>query len=43
MVNYKIIKYCIICRKRFVVNKGESKKRYCEDCVKKMQEDKDEE
>ena len=36
MVDYKIIKYCRLCRKRFVVNKGESKKNYCDDCQLKI-------
>jgi len=36
MVDYKIIKYCKLCNKRFVVNKGESKKKYCEDCQLKV-------
>ena len=34
MIEYKIIKYCRRCRKRFVVNKGESKKNYCDPCQK---------
>ncbi|MBN2454118.1 hypothetical protein JXB11_01080 [Candidatus Woesearchaeota archaeon] len=36
MADYNIIKYCRACRKRFVVNKGESKKNYCNGCQIKM-------
>jgi len=36
MADYKIVKYCRLCKKRFVVNKGESKKRYCDDCQLKI-------
>ena len=36
MADYRIIKYCRLCKKRFVVNKGESKKNYCDDCQLKM-------
>jgi hypothetical protein len=32
MVEYKIIKYCRSCKKRFVVNKGEAKIYLCKDC-----------
>ncbi len=32
MVDYKIVKYCRLCKKRFVVNKGESKRYYCDEC-----------
>lgn len=32
MVDYKIVKYCRLCKKRFVVSKGESRKNYCDKC-----------
>ncbi|MFH1641788.1 MAG: hypothetical protein ABIC04_02720 [Nanoarchaeota archaeon] len=32
MVDYKIVKFCRRCKKRFVVSKAESKKNYCDDC-----------
>lgn len=32
MIDYKIVKYCRLCKRRFVVAKGESKKIYCKDC-----------
>ena len=32
MVEYNIVKYCRLCKKRFVVNRGESKKNLCNDC-----------
>ena len=35
MVEYKIVKFCRICRKRFVVQKGESKRNCCDDCQPK--------
>jgi hypothetical protein len=41
MIDYKIIKYCILCRKRFVVRKGESKIRYCEECQKKLDKERE--
>lgn len=36
MVEYKIIKFCRMCRKRFVVDRTESKKIYCDDCQVKF-------
>jgi len=36
MIDYKIIKYCRICRKRYVVMKGEAKKIFCVECQKKL-------
>lgn len=36
MVDYKIVKYCRMCKKRFVVRKGESKINYCEECQSKF-------
>ena len=37
MITYRIVKYCRSCRKRYLVNKGESKKNYCDDCHDKVQ------
>ncbi len=34
MVDYNIVKFCRACRKRFVVNKGENGKHYCDKCQK---------
>ena len=34
MPDYKIVKYCRACKKRFVVSKGESKENYCDECKK---------
>ncbi len=45
MADYNLVKYCRLCRIRFVVNKSESKKNYCDDCQLKMkneQKDSDE-
>ena len=35
MVDYRIVKFCRGCSKRFVVNKGESKRYFCDECEKK--------
>lgn len=34
MVEYKIVKYCKLCKKRFVVDKKEARKFYCDKCQK---------
>ena len=34
MVDYKLVKYCKLCKKRFVVDKNESRKFYCDKCQK---------
>ena len=42
MSDYRIVKYCRMCKKRYLVNKGESRKNYCDDCeirLTKMNED----
>ena len=39
MVEYKIVKYCRLCKTRYVVNKGESKKNYCDKCQAKFDKD----
>jgi len=36
MVEYRMVKYCGLCRTRFLVNKGESRRIYCDDCQKKV-------
>jgi len=36
MVDYKIVKYCRLCRKRYVISKGEFKKVYCDECLPKI-------
>jgi uncharacterized Fe-S radical SAM superfamily protein PflX len=38
MADYKIVKYCKLCKTRFVVHKSESKKNYCEACEVKMKQ-----
>jgi len=35
--SYKIIKYCRGCKTRMVVSKGESKKNYCDKCLKNFE------
>ncbi len=32
MVDYKLVKYCNMCKKKFVVPKSESKRWLCDDC-----------
>ncbi|MBU1975777.1 MAG: hypothetical protein KKG59_05220 [Nanoarchaeota archaeon] len=34
MIDYRIIKHCRLCKIRFVVNKDQSKKNYCDKCEK---------
>ncbi|MFH1505638.1 MAG: hypothetical protein ABIE94_01465 [archaeon] len=41
MVEYKIVKHCRLCKERFVVQKGESKKNYCDKCIKRLENQKD--
>jgi hypothetical protein len=41
MVEYRLVKYCRICRKRFIVNKGESKKYYCDECQLKVNKERE--
>ena len=36
MIDYQIVKYCRMCKKRFVVNKTEARKNYCDECQKKL-------
>jgi hypothetical protein len=36
MIDYKIIKYCRFCKKKFIVRKGESKRIYCDECQEKI-------
>jgi hypothetical protein len=43
MIDYKIVKYCRLCKKRFVVNKGESKQNYCDECQSKFDNEQNEE
>ncbi|MBU4352856.1 MAG: hypothetical protein KJ939_07310 [Nanoarchaeota archaeon] len=41
MVEYKIVKYCRLCKTRFTVNKGESRRNYCNDCQLKISKEQD--
>jgi hypothetical protein len=36
MFDYKTIKYCRLCKKKFFIHKGEKKKNYCDECEKKL-------
>ncbi len=38
MPEYNMVKYCRICKKRYIVGKGQSAKVYCVDCQKKIDE-----
>ena len=39
MADYNIVKHCRICRERFVVNKSEKYKSYCDGCQLKVKND----
>lgn len=41
MIDYKIIKHCYRCKKRFVVHKGQAKKNYCDDCTEEYNKNKE--
>ncbi len=41
MVDYNLVKFCRVCKKRFLVNKKEAKKNYCDSCQKKYEENKE--
>ncbi|MGM5481681.1 MAG: hypothetical protein ACQESE_04715 [Nanobdellota archaeon] len=41
MVEYNVVKYCSLCSKRFVVGKRDARKMYCDDCQKKVDEQKE--
>lgn len=32
MTEYNIVKYCRLCRKRYVVGKADARKNYCDKC-----------
>lgn len=32
MADYRFVKYCRLCKKRFLVGKGEKRKNYCDKC-----------
>jgi hypothetical protein len=36
MVEYNIVKFCRLCRARYVVKKKEANKNYCDSCQKKV-------
>ena len=42
MTGYKIIKYCMRCKQRFVVAKGESRKRHCDSCQEQIDKENEE-
>ncbi|MEM4755904.1 MAG: hypothetical protein QW594_02115 [Candidatus Woesearchaeota archaeon] len=31
-MDYQLVKYCLLCKKRFVVMRTQAKKRYCSVC-----------
>jgi PHP family Zn ribbon phosphoesterase len=42
MVNisdYRFVKYCRLCNKRFVINRGDKVNSYCDDCIKKFKKE----
>jgi hypothetical protein len=38
MVEYRIVKYCRLCKKRFVVPKAKAKVVYCEHCQERIEQ-----
>lgn len=36
MVEYNIVKHCGLCKKRYVINRKDAKKNYCDDCQIKI-------
>ena len=36
MVGYRIVQYCKLCKKRYIIEKGEKKSYYCEACKERM-------
>jgi hypothetical protein len=36
MVEYNIVKYCRLCKKRIVVKKADARKNYCDKCQAKV-------
>lgn len=43
MADYKIVKYCMRCKKRFIVARGESSVRFCQECQQQVDEEIDNE
>ncbi len=36
MAEYRLVKFCRLCKIRFVVEKSEAKKNYCDKCLKRI-------
>lgn len=36
MVKYKLVKFCMLCKERFVVDKTEARRYYCNKCQNKV-------
>ncbi len=41
MADYREVKYCRKCKKRYLVNKGEGRKVFCVDCYKDVVKEKE--
>ena len=39
MVGYRLVKYCRLCKQRFLINQGERIQNYCPDCVKRFEKE----
>jgi transposase-like protein len=37
MVNYNIVKHCGLCKVRFVVDKSQARKHFCDACQKRIE------
>ena len=42
MVEYKLVKYCIRCKVRFTLNRGEPKRNYCVTCKENIAREREE-
>jgi len=36
MIEYTLVKYCRLCKKRFLISRTDKKENYCKDCLKKF-------
>lgn len=43
MVGYRMVKYCRLCKTRFLINQGEKNQNYCDSCIKKFRKEEEKE
>jgi len=39
MIEYTLVKYCRLCKKRFLISRGDKVENYCKDCLKKFRKE----